>query len=390
MKPEQQRIPVLVLAGGQGNSLFPLTLSRPKPLVAFGPWRLIDFTLSNCRNSGLNDCILLTQYRRDQVAAHVRRKWQRDFRCLSPVNGNRYRGTADAVYQNLPCLENAQHVLILAGDHVYQMDYRKLIRFHLETDADLTLSTVQYPLSQASGFGVVEVGDDFRVRRFVEKPFHPTPMPQRPEAALASMGIYVFKVETLVEALHRHCYSGTGYDFGYHVVPSLIDSARVFAYNFYDDESGTPHYWRDVGTIDGYYQANMDFLQASRPFDLSAGSPSSDGIPDGIMNTACCAGVRIDGSAEIHDSVLMPDVQVGRGTRLRKVIVDEGVQIPDGFTAGCDDEVDRRHHIVSLGGIVVVSHAPPLLPRIRARREKTITPGRRESESPARSKLPRQ
>jgi glucose-1-phosphate adenylyltransferase len=385
MKPEPERIPVLVLAGGQGNSLFPLTLSRPKPLVAFGPCRLIDFTLSNCHTSGLKDCILLTQYRRDQLAAHVRRKWQRDFRCLAPVNGNRYRGTADAVYQNLLCLENARHVLILGGDHVYKMDYRKLIQFHLDTNADLTISTVQFPLSQASSLGVVQAGDDFRVQGFVEKPLSPKPMSQRPAEALVSMGIYVFKVQTLVEALHRHCYSGTGYDFGYHVVPSLVDSARVFAYNFYDDESGTPHYWRDVGSIDNYYQANMDFLQPGRPFDLHGSAQDSN---CGIVNTATCGGVQINDSVEIHDSVLMPDVQVGRGTRLRKVIVDEGVQIPEGFIAGWDVQEDRLHHIVSLGGIVVVNHAPPLLPRIRARHEKTITPGRRESESPARAKPP--
>lgn len=372
MKPEEQQIPVLVLAGGQGNGLYPLTMSRPKPLVAFGESRLIDFTLANCRNSGLKDCILLTQYRRDQLAAHVRRQWQRGFRCVTPAEEQRYRGTADAVYQNLPCLENAQHVLILAGDHVYQMDYRKLIRFHLDTNADLTLSTVQFPLNEASSFGVVEVGDDLKVRRFAEKPVRPAPMPQRPDVALVSMGIYVFRVQTLVEALHRHCSSGIGYDFGYHVIPSLIDSGRVFAYDFFDDESGKPHYWRDVGTLDSFYQASMEFLH-----------PTSSGR---VVNTVVFNGVRLDDDVEIYDSVLMPNVQVRRGTRLRKVIVDEGVQIPEDFIAGSDMAADRLHHIVSLGGVVVVSHAPPLSPRIRARHENTIAPGRRESGSPTRAK----
>src|SRR6185436_15175324 len=256
--PEQ--LPVLILAGGQGVGLFPLTVARPKPGLAFGPCRIIDFTLSNCRNSGLRSCTLLTQYRRDQLAVHIRRNWNREYRCLSAALGKRYRGTADAVYQSLSSLANAQHVLILAGDHVYRMDYQKLIRRHLETDADLTLSTVQFPLNQASRFGVVDVDAESRVRRFVEKPLVPRPMPHRPAAALVSMGIYVFKVRALVEALHRHCRAGSGFDFGHDIVPSLIDSRRVYACEFRDDVTGGPGYWRDVGTIDSYYNACMDLL----------------------------------------------------------------------------------------------------------------------------------
>jgi glucose-1-phosphate adenylyltransferase len=383
------QIPVLLLAGGQGNGLFPLTLSRPKPGLALGPCRIIDFTLSNCRNSGLDDCVLLTQYRRDQLAVHIRRNWNRGFRCASAALGKRYRGTADAVYQNLLSLENAQHVLVLAGDHVYQMDYRELIARHLETDADLTLSTVEFPLSQASSFGVVELGSDFRVRRFIEKPLAPRPMPQRPASALVSMGIYVFKVHALVEALHRHCSAGLGFDFGQHVIPGMVESRKVFAYDFRDPATRLPLYWRDVGTIDSYYSANMDFLRVQRPFDLWSGTlPRDPGlspamvVPSGrVSHTMICDDVEVGEEAEISDCVLMPGSKIGRGARLRRVIVDEGVQIPDGFTAGWDAEIDRTSHILSPGGVAVVSHAPRSA-RVHVQRERTILPSRRESSTP--------
>ena len=389
----QEQLPVLILAGGQGNGLFPLTIARPKPGLAFGPCRIVDFTLSNCRNSGLRDCALLTQYRRDQLAVHIRRNWNREYRCLSAALGKRYRGTAPAVYQNLLCMENAQHVLILAGDHVYQMDYQKLIRRHLETEADLTLSTVLFPLSQASNFGVVEVGADFRVKRFVEKPAAPRPLPHRAASAVVSMGIYVFKVQVLVDALHRHCNAGSGFDFGFHIVPSLIDSRRVYTYNFCDEATGVPLYWRDVGTIDSYYSASMDLLRAQPPFDLwsgtlprdeSLGRPSVDSAAR-VSHTMLCDGVRVAEGAEIEDCVLMPGSTIGRGARLRRVIVDEGVQIPEGFRAGWDMEADRQDHIVSPGGIVVISHAPRPAP-MRPVREQVSAPARRESDTPVRSR----
>jgi len=385
-----QQIPVLVLAGGQGNGLFPLTLARPKPSLAFGPCRIVDFTLSNCRNSGFKNCVLLTQYRRDHIASHVRRNWNREFSCLSPAAGKRYRGTADAVYQNLLCLENAQHVLILAGDHIYQMDYQDMIQRHFDTRADLTLSTIQFPLNQASNFGVVEVNKDLKVCRFVEKPSAPRPIPDRPAAALISMGIYLFKVQALVEALHRHCYTGTGYDFGYHIVPSLIDSARVYAYDFCV-EAGTPRYWRDVGTIDSYYNASMDFLQCPPPIsvsglprDTACGPPTVSGTSH-VSHSVLCDGVEVGDAVEIEDCVLMPRAKVSRGARLRRVIVDEGVQIPEGFNAGWDMEVDRLHHIVSPGGVVVVSHVPHPA-RIQIRRERSVTAGNRVPDVQVRSR----
>ncbi len=387
--PMSPQLPVFILAGGQGNGLFPLTLARPKPGLAFGPCRIIDFTLANCRDSGLEDCVLLTQYRRDQLAVHVRRIWNREFRCASAALGKRYRGTADAVYQNLRCLENARHVLILAGDHVYQMDYQKLLRRHLETEADLTLSTVEFPLNQASSFGVVEVDPPFRVSRFVEKPVSPRPLPHRPTASLISMGIYVFKVQALVEALHLHCSAGSGFDFGHDIIPTMIASRKVFAFEFRDEATGNPAYWRDVGTIDSYYNATMDLLRVQRPFDLSSGFvPRDETLPPAMVvpsarvsHTMLCDGAEVNDAAEIADCVLMPGSKVGRGARLRRVIVDEGVQIPEGFTAGWDTEVDRLSHIVSPGGVAVVSHAPQPA-RVHVQRERTVMPGRRESSTP--------
>ena len=383
--PEQP--PVFILAGGQGNGLFPLTVARPKPGLAFGPGRVLDFTLANCRNSGLKDCALLTQYRRDLLAVHIRRNWNREYRCLSAALGKRYRGTADAVYQNLNCLENAQHVLILAGDHVYHMDYQKLIRRHLDTNADLTLSTVQCPLNQATNFGVVEVNSDGKVKRFVEKPAAPKPMLHRPASALVSMGIYVFKVQALVDALHQHCYAGAGFDLGYHVIPSLIDSKPVYAYDFSDEATGEPRYWRDVGTLDSYYHASMDLLRDNPPFDLWAGTlPRDTGLRPPMVSPSArvshsmlCDGVEVGDGAKVEDCVLMPGAKVHCGARLRRVIVDEGVDIPEGFSAGWDTNADRLHHIVSPGGVVVVNHVPHAA-RIHPTRERVSAPAHRKPD----------
>jgi glucose-1-phosphate adenylyltransferase len=368
---------VLILAGGEGERLLPLTMCRPKPAIPFGgTFRIIDFTLFNCLDSGLTEAALLTQYKREELEAYIRTRWSERWyrrtglRCLSPVSGKRYRGTADAVFQNLPVIspKKVQHVLILSGDHVYRMDYRELLRQHAETDADVTISTVECPLRFAKDFGVVEVGSDFKVAGFVEKPREPRPLPQRPGVALISMGVYVFKMQALVEILHNNCNNGSGYDFGHHVIPSLIGSARVYAYDFRDEALKTPCYWRDIGTIDSYYAACMDFSSPNPPFDPygncgrdyghatpPVASLSGDAF---VSRTMLSAGVRIEGNSAIEDSVLMPGARVGEGARLRRAIIEENVQIPSGFIVGWDLEEDRMCHVVSPGGVVVVSRTP--------------------------------
>lgn len=343
-------IPVIVLAGGHGKRLSPLTLSQPKPALPFLTCRLIDFTLSNCATSGLNHCYILTQYKHEKIAAHISHTWRNSYPCLPPPPGQHYRGTADAVYRNLNCLNDAEHVLILGGDHVYQMDYHDLIDAHLAHDADLTLCTVESPLREASSFGVIEVDDDFRVQKFVEKPASPKPMPHHPDLALVSMGIYVFRVRALVDALQRFSAHDAGFDFGYQIVPSLIETGRVFAYDFYDDSAAGPRYWRDVGGIDSYYSATMDFLDPAPPFaPLRIGTAPSviEGGTGRIRRTVFCGDVRVAENVEIEDSILLPGVRVGSNVRLRRAIVDEGFKVPDGFEAGWGPNASRRVVVLS-------------------------------------------
>ena len=356
--------PVLILAGGIGDRLLPLTVSRPKPLLPLGLFRIIDFTLLNCRNSGLSNEMVLTQYCHEQMADYLRESWPGGIRCVPPANGMRYRGTAGAVFQNLTLLreKNAQHVLILSADHLYRMDYRKLLQQHLETNADVTISATRVPLSHASSFGVLEV-DKNRVTGFQEKPHTPLPLPQQPDSALVSMGIYVFRMQTLVESLHATCGRGK-YDFGHDVLPWLLNSAGVYSYDFHDEVLGAPNYWRDIGTVDAYYQASMDLARPNPPSDLrvfglpgrGAAAPSVVGLSRGVRvrRTMVCRGVHIEDNAEVEDCVLMPGVRVGRGAKLRRAIIDQGVEIMPGSTVGWDADSDRQRFLVSPGGVSVV------------------------------------
>jgi glucose-1-phosphate adenylyltransferase len=358
--------PVLILAGGTGERMFPLTVARPKPLLPLGPFRILDFTILNCRTSGLSGGVLLTQYKHDQLASYIRENWNGQFRCMPPVSGKRYRGTADAVFQNLREVfhQGSRHVLILSADHVYRMDYRNLLRAHIESDADATISTIRYPVSQAHSFGVVEVDENSRVMGFKEKPIVPRPLPEQPGTALVSMGIYVFKMKTLVSTLHAICGNGSGYDFGHDVLPSLVDRARVYSLCFQDELLNTPSYWRDIGDIDAYYKASMELAQANPPQALRAlGIPGPRPVPSAeilgkralVWRTMLCSGVRIEEDAVVEDSVLMPRVRVGTGARLRRVIVDAGVQIPAGFTVGMDPARDQERYTISPGGVTVVT-----------------------------------
>jgi len=375
----RQRTHAFILAGGQGERLLPLTISRPKPLVSFGGiFRIIDFTLLNCLNSALSRVSVLTQHKYQDVHTYIRKTWSELWKnstgrgssrlqCLEPSSGKRYRGTADAVFHNLSILDadRPEFVLILSGDHIYDMDYRCLVGRHADTRADLTIATVECPVEAASHFGVVEVTSGFKVAGFQEKPANPRPLPGRPSTALVNMGVYVFKTDVLAQALHEYCDTGRGYDFGHDIIPSLIQSGRVFAYDFRDENHGKPRYWRDIGTLDSYYQASMDLVQPHPPFnpyikDASRSRPLAP-ITVSLAGKAHVArsvlspGVRIEQGAFVEDCVLMPGVHVGKNASLLRAVVDEGVTIPAGFRAGFDARQDGARYIVTETGVVVVS-----------------------------------
>jgi glucose-1-phosphate adenylyltransferase len=383
---ELSRTHTFILAGGKGERLHPLTASRPKPTVPFGgSFRIIDFTLSNCLKSGLARVAVLTQHRYKQIHRHVRQTWcdlwDRTpggyIACYPPTTGKRYKGTADAICHNFGLVDvHSDSVLVLAGDHVYDMDYRDLLRQHIETGAEVTISTVECPLSYASAFGVVQVNEALRVIGFEEKPRTPHPLPSNPSKALVSMGIYVFRRVVLLAALREICDSGLGFDFGHDIIPHLIHSARVYAYDFRDGINNAPRYWRDIGTIDAYYAASMDLVQASAPFDPYASRywpldcrPHLSGrhiVPPGmnpawlhgsalIERSVLSSGVHVEANAVVEESVLMPGVHVGRGARVRRAIVEEGMKIPDGVSIGLDPANDRNHYMLTESGIVVIS-----------------------------------
>jgi glucose-1-phosphate adenylyltransferase len=388
---EMARTQAFILAGGQGERLQPLTISRPKPAVSFGgTFRIIDFTLSNCLHSTVGRVSLLTQYQHEELHRYIRQGWsdlwnsassgRSSLVCRAPVSGKKYRGTADAVFRNAEVLDDeSDFVLVLSGDHIYQMDYGDLLRQHLENDADLTIATVEHPIRDASNFGVVEVDATFRVTGFEEKPVAPRPLPSNSSMALVSMGVYIFKKAVLLHSLRTHCDSGLGYDFGHDIVPALIHTARVFAYDFRDETHRTPNYWRDIGTIDAYYAASMDLVQTDALFDPYANdqrpsqptrhpspknslempkSPARVNSNCEVMRTVLSPGVRIEEGARVYESVLMPGARVGKGAHLRRAIVEEGVHIPAGFRAGVDLDRDRQVHTVTKSGIVVISRNP--------------------------------
>jgi glucose-1-phosphate adenylyltransferase len=383
--PEMIRTHAFILAGGQGERLQPLTVSRPKPAVSFGgTFRIIDFTLSNCLRSGVNRVSVLTQYKYEELHRYVRedwhelwtgRSWHRaPLACVPPMAGKRYRGTADAVFQNTELLnDDTEFVLVLSGDHVYHMDYGDLLQRHIETNADLTIATVEHPVRGASNFGVVEVDTSFRVTGFEEKPANPHPLPSDPSVALVSMGVYVFKRAALMTVLRSIREYGRGIDFGNDIIPLLIHSARTFAFDFRDKNQNMPRYWRDIGTIDAYYQASMDLVRFNPLFDPYL-SDSSTSLPtrhptthalrarvhsdSRVAQSVISPSVRIDARAQVNGAILLPGVRVGKGAQLRHAIVEEGVEVPAGFDAGFDLDHDRQHHTVTDSGIVVVSRTP--------------------------------
>jgi glucose-1-phosphate adenylyltransferase len=399
---ELDDILVILLAGGAGERLSPLTKDRAKPAVYFGgPYRIIDFTLSNCINSGLRRIYIATQYKSLSLTRHIRMGWSlvseelgEFIEILPPqkrVGEHWYLGTADAVYQNLYSItrEAPTHVIVLSGDHVYKMDYSKMLRFHVERNADTTLATIEVPVGDGRRFGIVSVDECDRVIDFLEKPSSPPPVPGSPEVALASMGIYIFRFDVLVRALEDDAArSDSQHDFGKNIIPALIHSAPVYSYRFYDENKKAAKYWRDIGTLDAYFEASMDLCQVNPEFNLYDPEwPLRTYMPqappakfvfaeegrrcgqalDSIISGGCivsgsrvsgsilCPNVRVHSFCEIDQTILMPGVRVGRHARLRRTIVDRDVLIPRGALIGFDAEEDRRRHTVTEGGVVIVT-----------------------------------
>ena len=391
---------VIVLAGGAGERLSPLTKERAKPAVYFGgPYRIIDFALSNCINSGLRRIFIATQYKSLSLNRHIRMGWSivsdalgEFIEILPPqkrVGEHWYQGTADAVYQNLYSVirENPRYVVILSGDHVYKMDYSRMLRFHQERGAAATLAALEVPIAEATQFGVVAIDEQERITGFQEKPKQPIPIPGSTDTALASMGVYIFDTDVLIKALEEDATQPTTHDFGKDILPSLIHRAPVYAYRFYDENKKASKYWRDVGTLDAYYEANIDRCQVNPEFNLydpewplrtyqpqappakfvfaEAGHRCGQAL-DSIVSPGCivsgasvygsvlCPNVRVHSFCHIEQSILMPGVRVGRHARIRRAIIDRDLLIPRGALIGYNLEEDRRRHTVTESGVVVV------------------------------------
>jgi glucose-1-phosphate adenylyltransferase len=399
---ELDDILVILLAGGAGERLYPLTKDRAKPAVYFGgPYRIIDFTLSNCINSGLRRIFIATQYKSLSLNRHIRMGWNvvseelgEFIEILPPqkrVGEHWYLGTADAVFQNLYSIdrESPSHVIVLSGDHVYKMDYSKMLRFHLERNADATLAAIEVPLADANRFGILSVDQADRVIGFDEKPAHPTPVPGSTDVALASMGIYIFKADVLVRALEDDAIRPESqHDFGRNIIPSLFGTAPVLVYRFYDENKKSSKYWRDIGTLDAYFEASMDLCHVNPDFNLydpewplrtyqpqappakfvfaEEGRRCGQAL-DSVISAGCiisgsrvvgsilCPNVRVHSFCDIQQTILMPGVRVGRHARIRRAIIDRDVLVPRGALIGFDQEEDRRRHTVTDGGVVVVT-----------------------------------
>lgn len=391
----------LILAGGRGSRLKQLTTWRAKPAVPFGgKFRIIDFPLSNCMNSGIRRIGVLTQYKSHSLLGHIQRGWSflrgefGEFVEILPaqqrIESKWYAGTADAVYQNLDIIRthNPKYVLILAGDHIYKMDYGTMLAHHADNKADMTIGCFQVPVNEASEFGVMTVDENFRITQFNEKPEKPAPMPGNDNAAMVSMGIYVFNTEFLYDQLINDAdIPSSSHDFGKNVIPGAIDSANVIAYPFRDTGSDKQIYWRDVGTVDAYWDANMELVeltpelnlydeqwpiwtyQAQLPpakfvFDdddrrgMAVDSMVSGGcIVSGseIRHSLLFSNVRVQSYTRIVDSVILPEVKIGRNCQLNKVVIDKGCKIPEGTVIGENPEEDAERFYVSPGGVVLVT-----------------------------------
>jgi len=390
----------VLLAGGQGERLWPLTRDRAKPAVPFGAvFRIVDMTLSNCLNSDLRRVFVLTQYKALSLNRHVRRGWSSlmglgDFIEVLPpqmrVSQHWYQGTADAVYQNIYSIgsEQSNFVFILSGDHIYKMNYQKMLEQHVDSGADVTVATIEMDAAAAAGkFGVLETDPHWRIVGFEEKPLHPKTSPVHRGKCNASMGVYLFNTQLLVPILIDDAENtASAHDFGKDIIPRIIAKYRVFAYNFRDENKKETSYWRDVGTIDAYHEANMDLVAVTPIFNLYDKSwplhswlqqypPAKFVFADpqrmGVALDSIVAGgsiisggrvsksvigydVRVNSYAEVEESIIFNHVNIGRHSRIRRAIIDRHVELPEGTVIGHDLEADRARYSISDNGIVVV------------------------------------
>jgi len=395
-----------ILAGGRGERLDPLTRDRTKPAVPFGGiYRIIDFTLSNCINSGLRCVYVLTQYKSFSLQKHLLSGWDvcsnqlGEFIDVIPaqqrLSVDWYKGTADAIYQNIYAIQDydPELVLILSGDHIYKMDYRKMIRFHNEKKADVTVACVTMPKKNSPHFGVIEVDKNQHVLGFQEKPKKPRTIPKKPKEIYASMGIYLFNRNTLVKELEIDAKSlASENDFGKNVIPQMLaNKKKVYVYNFVDKNS-RPNYWRDIGTRDAYYRANMDLLDRNSKFDLydrawpvrtyheqyppikmintrsGGGSLVNSMVAGGcvidgglVERSILSSNVKIHDKAHIKNSIIMEGVTIGAGARIRNAIIDKEVIIPSKSSIGYDLKLDKKRFVLTASGIVIVAKKSSVL-----------------------------
>jgi glucose-1-phosphate adenylyltransferase len=390
------------MAGGKGERLYPLTKDRTKPAVPFGGiYRIIDFTLSNCINSGLRKMHVLTQYKSYSLTRHISRGWNvlngelGEYVDAIPaqqrVDEHWYKGTADSIYQNIYAIEDEkpEYVLILAGDHIYKMDYRRMLDFHKKNNADLTMGIIEVPKEKAGEFGVCELDKEYRVKNLIEKPKKEVEKIIGGKFVYASMGIYIFNTDMLEKILEKDAKDEkSSHDFAKNIIPLMLSSGKVYAYNFKDEKKNEPRYWRDVGSIDAYFEASMDLIKVTPPFNIydrewpfrtyheQYGPAKTVWAEEGIhrigmaLNSVISNGciisggrvkssvlspdVRINSFSEVSDSILMEGVDIGRHTKVRRAIIDKYVKVPQKMEIGYDLEKDKNRFTVTESGIVVV------------------------------------
>lgn len=414
----RRNVLTMILAGGMGERLYPLTRDRAKPAVPFGGrYRIIDFVINNFINSGFFKIKILTQFKSTSLIEHITRTWRLvpevgQYVDVVPAQMRKgpfwFRGTADAVFQNLELIfdERPDVVCVFGGDHIYKMDVNQMLQEHLANDADLTIATIPVPLAEAHQFGIVEIDDDFRVTGFVEKPKQGAKtIPGRPDMVLASMGNYIFKANVMIDVLQRNALRDSAHDFGREIVPGMYPRSKVYAYDFAKNvvpgEDGVNRgYWRDVGTVDAFFEASMDLVSVTPQFNLynplwpvisapmhlppakfvfadaqtqrvgiATDSLVSDGaiISGGTINRCVLhPRVRIHSYSDVDESILMDGVIVGRHSKIRRTIIDKGVKIPPNTTIGYDLDADRERFTVTDSGIVVVPKGAEIEERVIA------------------------